>query len=221
MADAVIQARVRGATEVLSSRPAGTDEQLVINSRGELAVAAGLSSGVELARMQQCYRCCQTTAVNVVAAIPTTTAMVSLWNGEPDNGKSYALHSVSAVIQASSFGGGFNFFLAGCLNQREVANPAGALLTVRGTAGQRYLGKGVVALARTITNDGWFPLGNGLGGTQLTAAAYDMTSAVLTWWADGAILIPPAFMFSIAVVCVASGALATVRSGLRWQEVRL
>jgi hypothetical protein len=214
----IIKSRVRGAGELA----AGTQNEGVrpaMNSQGDLVVAAGLAPGVELARMQNCYRCFQTTAVNPVNAIPTTAAQVSLWNGEQDNGKSYVLHSVSTIVQASSFGGGFDFTAVGCLNIREVANPAGTLLTIRGTAGQRYNGKGVAALARTITNDGWFPIGNAPAG--YTTAALDMSSAVHTWYLEGGLIIPPSFMFSISVLCVASGGLATVRSGFRWQEVQL
>jgi hypothetical protein len=165
--------------------------------------------------------CCQTAAVNSVTAIPTTTAQVTLWNGESDNGKSYAIHSVSTIVQASSFGGGLNVQLLGCVNARKNANPAGTLLTIRGTAGQQYRGKGVAALARTITNDGWFPLGQGLDGTQLTTAAFDMTSAVVTWYAQGSVVLLPAYMFSISVITAAGAGLCTVRSAIRWQEVVL
>lgn len=193
---------------------------MTINGRGELSIAESLPPYVEAARMGA-YRCCQTTAVNTVQAVPTTTAQVTLWNGEPDNRKSYVLHSVSTIVAASSFGGGLNVQLVGCLNARKNANPAGTLLTIRGTAGQQYLGRGVVALARTITNDGWFPLGQGLDGTQLTTAAYGMVSAVLTYYAQGSIILLPGYLFSISVVTTAGAGLCTVRSGLRWQEVTL
>lgn len=209
------RARFRGASE-----PDANVGILTINGRGEVLTAESLPSLTEVARMGA-YRCCQTAAVNSVTAVPTTTAQVTLWNGEQDNRKSYVLHSVSTVVQASSFGGGLNVQLLGCLNARKGANPAGTLLTIRGTAGQQYMGKGVAALARTITNDGWFPLGQALDGTQLTTAAYDMTSSVLTWYAQGSIVLLPGYQFSISVITAAGAGLCTVRSAMRWQEVVL
>lgn len=182
-----------------------------VNPRSDLLLANSLPAALETSRMGETYRCCATAAVASVVAVPTTTAQVTLWNGEPDGGKVYVLESAYTVAVAGAVAGSIN--IVGCVNVGKKANPAGTLLTIRGTAGQQYLGRGVVALARTIVNDGWFPLMQG----QAHAASAIGAGA----FADlrGQVVLPPGHTFSISVVTNAVG--ITVRSGLRWQEVYL
>src|SRR3990167_10072401 len=48
------------------------------------------------------YSVIEATATAGVAALPTTTAGLTIQNGEPDNGKWYVVHSVFAECEASA-----------------------------------------------------------------------------------------------------------------------
>lgn len=216
-----IATRIRGASEAEQDLRQGQYGEAAQNARGDLLLAQALSPCAEVARQGQTYRACQTAAVNSVTALPTTAAQVTLWNGEPDTGLSYVVHSVATVVQASSFGGAASLGLVGCLNRGKKADPAGTLLTIRGTAGQAYRGRGKVSLARSITNDGWFPLGSSGSGGAFSLAGFDMTGVTAQWFAHGVIVLLPSHMFSISVVSEPGAGLMTVRSAIRWMEVRL
>lgn len=182
-----------------------------VSPRSDLSLAESLPSALEVSRMGETYRCCATAAVASVVAVPTTAAQLTLWNGEPDDGKVYVLEAAHTVAVAGAVAGPIT--IVGCVNAGKKANPAGTLLTIRGTAGQQYLGQGVVALARSITNDGWFPL------MQARAHAASAIGAGAYVDLRGSVVLKPGHMFSISVVTNSTG--ITVRSGLRWQEVYL
>lgn len=215
-----IRSRIRARLDEVLARRNNELVELQGNGRGDLLAVQSLPELAMCAATRDVYRAQQTTAVNFVNAIPTTTAQVTLWNGEPDDGRSYLLIGVQVTVGLSSFGGPFAMSCQACLNVGKKTNPAGTLLTIRGTGGQSYKGSGRVSLARTITNDGWFPLGHerkGFNGVDPD----DFSWTPMTFRAQSMIVIPPGHMLSIAMMATASGGLATHRSGFIWKEAYL
>ena len=62
------------------------DEQLIINMRGDLAVAQSLPELAELVRLGNSWQVAATTGIAALTALPTTTSGISLVNGEPAGG---------------------------------------------------------------------------------------------------------------------------------------
>lgn len=184
-----------------------------INERGELLVALGLPTQAEVVRYGESYVSLQATAVAPVVALPTTTAQLSLWNGEPDGGKSYAIDSLicmCAVSASAATGIGF----AGLINAGRVALPSGTLLTPRGLSGRPYGGQGKVILAATVTDDLWHPIGTSVVGPA-SQIALNVEQPV-----NGLYLLRPGHLFSLAVLANTASTI-TVKMGIRWHEVLL
>lgn len=182
-----------------------------INSRGELVIAQGLPPAAELVRFGESYTVIQASAVAPVVALPTTTAQVSLWNGESDDGKSYVIDSVFATCVVSA-GAATGIGLAGMLNNGKVSAMTADLTTIRGLAGHGYAGKARVDLAATVVDDGWHPIGSSVVGP---ASQIGLNVDVEVY---GKYIVPPGGAFSLA--CLANTVTTiTVKMGLRWHEV--
>lgn len=142
---------------------------------------------------------CAGTAVAPVAAVPTTAAHLSLWNGELSGGKSYIIHTVAWMCTVSAAAAISINLLAQCGCGAET-NPAGAAV-IKGTSGQLYTGNGNGKVSMTIGNLGlWHPI---------TAGLVDANTATigLTVYQDlkGKYIVPPGFTFSLAGFCNAAG----------------
>src|SRR5215472_8270195 len=92
---AKIAARVRGLFAVDSAENR-EDEQVFMNTRGDLVVAQSLPELTELVRLGNSYHVLSA-ATAALTAVPTTTSGHSLWNGEPATGKCYAIDSFGTV----------------------------------------------------------------------------------------------------------------------------
>jgi hypothetical protein len=191
---------------------AAGEAQAHINPRGDALVAFGLPAAAEIVRMGESYGVVQATAVAPVAALPTTTAQVSLWNGEADGGKSYVIDSLfcSVVVSAAS---ATSIGFAGMINKGRVAAMV-ADLTPFGLAGHNYAGKGRVDLAATVVDDGWHAIGNSITGA---ASQIGQTVDVPL---NGLYIIPPGGAFSMAVLANTASTI-TVKMGLRWHEIAI
>lgn len=190
--------------------------QPAINGRGDSLVALALPERAELVRHGESYGIIQATAVAPVVALPTTTAQLSIWNGEQAGGKSYVIDSLIgmvAVSAAAATGVGF----AGMLNKGAVTKPTNDLAPATaafGLAGHPYAGKAVVDLAATVGDDGWHPIGNAVvGPASQVALPFEVP-------VYGLYIIPPGGMFSMAVLANTVTTI-TVKMGLRWHEVKL
>lgn len=186
--------------------------QAHVNSRGDSLVALGLPPLAEVVRMGESYGVVQASAVAPVVALPTATAQVSLWNGEPDGGKSYVIDSVFATVVVSA-GAATGIGLAGMLNKGRVSAMT-ADLTPFGLAGHAYAGKGKVDLAATVVDDGWHPIGNSVVGP---ASQIGLNVDVKV---NGLYIVPPGGAFSIAALANTVTTI-TVKMGIRWHEVQL
>ena len=152
-----VQFGVRGTTTP-DLIPGGEDYQPGINGRLEQLVVQSLPPITELVRLGGSYFAPQTTAVAPITAIPTTTAQLSIWNGETDTGKCYVIDVLqhhATVASAAAWAQGMYCML----NVGRIAKPAGTAITVRGMSGFAYRGKGSAILAATVVDDGWHSVG--------------------------------------------------------------
>src|SRR5574342_612067 len=95
-------ARVRGKSDTVQNLPSGGEGVVNVNPRGDLLISQGISPRGDITRMRNSYMAVASSAVAPVVAIPTTTARVTLWNGEPDGGRSYIIEAAFLFISASA-----------------------------------------------------------------------------------------------------------------------
>lgn len=207
--------RVRGNQPSIEQLPQGSDYQGSINTRGDIEIAiAGGGGRVDITRMRKGWQAVNTSAspATPVAALPTTTAQLTLWNGEQDPGRFYVIDALGAVC-ATTAPAATSLSLVVCMNVGRQTAPTGAL-TQRGTAGQPYSGYALVAVGATIVNDGWFPV-----GSSVVSAANEV-GATVQYLANGAFIVPPGYQISMAVLSNEATD-ARVRQWIRWHEVLL
>ncbi len=180
--------------------PEGPDGPIVINNRGDVSVVQGLPPVAELVRLGGSYFTVGT-AVAPVTALPTTAAHLSLWNGEPQGGKSYVIDAVGTAITTSA-AAAINLGLAAQLNvTNPITNPAGALAIKSLSGKANYGGKGNSKASVTVTNDSaWHQV-----GTELVCANTANLSLSVEYGVYGRYIVPPQGMFSLASMCNAAG----------------
>lgn len=194
------------------------DEQFHLNSRGDQLVAQALPERTEIVRLGDSWQVQNATAVAAATALPTTTAGLQLWNGEPAGGKSYVIDSVAAteiVVDATQSD---CTALMVCNNKTPVAAPVDAGLVIRSMSGRTYGGKARTILTATaMVNDGWFPAGNSVAPAAAVAGSgWKQTDVPL----NGLYIVPPGGQFNIQAVKVAAAASQMVYT-IRWHEVQL
>lgn len=185
-----------------------------VNGRGDQIIAVGLPLSAELVRHGESYVVIQASAVAPVVALPTTTAQVSLWNGEPDNGRTLILDSVfiTGVVSAAA---ATALGVAVMLNEGRVSQPSGTLLTPKGLSGQPGGGsRARPILAATVVDNGWHPLGNSVVGP---ASQIGLNLDVPV---NGLYLVRPGCLISFAALANTASTI-TVKIGFRWHEVNL
>lgn len=160
--------------------------------------------------MRRSYMAVASAAAAPVAAMPTTAAQLTLFNGELAHDRSYIIDSVSLVVVVSA-AAATAISIVGCINVNTKAAPTTNLLTPKGLAGQAYYGLGIVATGQTITNDLWSPLGNSNG------AATSGIGTTLSVELNGMFVLPSRHMFSITAVANTATTI-TCRLGIRWHE---
>lgn len=207
-----LQARVRGKSDAIADANQGEEVPLCVNPRGDILIARGMPGISELVRMRQSYMAIVATAVAPVTALPTTTAQMTLWNGEQENGKIYVLDSVGVFVTVSA-AAATAVGLCALMNIGKKTAPTSAL-TPRGLAGQAYRGTGIVAVGATVTNDVWITMGSSNVGPT------SQIGQTLDWSLNGQYVVPPGHMFSLSAIAN-TGTTITCRCFMRWHEVLL
>lgn len=208
---ATLVGRARGTQEVYNDLSGGKSAGLVINPRGDLAIAQTMPGIGDLVRMRNSFFVIQSTAVAPIVALPTTTAQLTLFNGEQDGGRSYVIDSVGAIVQVSAAAATAIAVLA-CMGTGRKTAPTSDL-TPRGLAGHRYKGAGIVDINATITNDTWH-----ICGSSTFDAPTSQIGMAVEKRLDGLYVVPPGHYFSIAAI-TNTAATITVRHFIRWHEV--
>lgn len=197
------------------------DEQLVINNRGDLSVAQGLPELVEVVRLGNSWQTASTTGQAALTALPTTTAGLSLANGEPASGACYAIDSVAIWEAVADATQSDQTALFAMLNKQGSAAPsAGTQETgITSLSGRlNYAGNAVVRRGATVVNDGWFPCGTSApsGVTAVAGAIWKVTDVPIR----GLYLVRPGSAFSVQAVKVA-GAASQMFFCIRHHEVQV
>lgn len=198
----------------------GADEQPQLSARGEQLVVQGLPSLTALVQTGNSYWAGTTTAAAPVVAIPTTAALIGLWNGEPDNGKSYIIDSVW-VVQVVVTAAIQNVGLLGNISQAQIPTAIANTIVPRPLrAGLAYRGAARIAVGITLgALDGvaanWVPLGS-TGAGQNTLQVGTMVDVPI----NGGIIIPPKGQFSLTALAGAATA-SSIQLGFRWHEAVL
>lgn len=213
--------KVRSGLEV--QYPEAVDEQPLIDMRGQRAVAQWLPPLTQLVSAGRTFQARSTTGAAPVTAIPSTACLLGLWNGEPDNGKSYIIDSVFAMRITTAAAFQEMTILTNCSIQRITTAIANTIIP-RCMSGMRigYGGNARVAVGVTLAAaDGgattnWHPVGNNhnisggaanLGGTREVDVR-------------GRYIIPPKCQFSLSVIAPVATA-SSVVVGVRWHEAVL
>jgi len=203
---------VRGKVDPVLDLPGGGEGPLVTNPRGDLSIAQGLPYRAEVVRLRNSYSVVTATAVAPVVALPTTSAQFSMSNNEADGGRSYIIDGFYLVVVASA-AAATPVSLAMMLNTGRSTAVA-ATLTAKGLAGQPYKGSGTFAVGTTVTDEGWFPVGNsGVGATS-------QLGHVIENPVDGLFIVPPGGKLSL-VAMANTVTTITCRIGVRWHEVQI
>lgn len=170
------------------------------------------------------WRAQEAAATASVTALPTTASLFTLGNNEPDDGLWYVVLAVYAFNSANAAAIDY-FSLAACVSQlpaltggtdptlaQDIAKTS--IKNMLGVRGGGYNGRAVIDTGVTITDDLWFPLGNGSGSTGIASA----TGAAVWHWVNGLIILPPKAI--LGMVSTATSASNTTRKGVIWTEAR-
>lgn len=211
-------ARVRGLF-AFNSAENREDEQIIINNRGDLIVAQGLPELTEIVRLGGSWQVNLTTGVAAVTALPTTAAMMSLYNAEPGGGKCYAIDSFGFAEGITDATQNNSSVLIAMCNKAPTTVQTDAGIAPRSLSGRSgYDGKARITSGPTVVNDGW----NYHGGTVTPVTIFAGTLwRVTEVQARGLYLIPPTGGFNIHVLKSAAAAAAQCFPFVRWHEVQI
>ncbi len=175
----------------------GDEARFHVTPGGEQLIAQGLPTETELAR-QGAIWCTVGSSVTPVIAIPTTAALLSLYNGEV--AKSLLIIAVGALETTSEAAAGQNSILARNDVPLFNANPAGALL-IFGTSGKQYGGKANAKASVTLgaiganNQVGWVPVGGHASRVTTTGVGVNAHVEMYGRW-----IVQPGGLFSISVI---------------------
>jgi hypothetical protein len=194
------------------------DEQAHINNRGDILVSQGLPETADLARMGDSWQVKTTTGVATIIVLPTTTPGLCLWNGEPTGimGKCYIIDSVCADVRIADGAQASMLSVYCMLNKPPIAAPTDLALPIASSVGKTYGGRARTFIT-SVTDNGWFPVGNSVITSPTAAGAVWKSTDV---YLGGLYIVPPGSAFSVQAVQVAPGALNCFFT-IRWHEVQL
>jgi hypothetical protein len=213
-------ARLRKLLEGIDAGSPGDDEQATLSGQLEHMVAFGASPYEEIVRLGRAFYVNTTAAVAAAVAIPTVTGGLSLYNNEPDGGRSYFIDWVAASNVASAATAAQAQMLAMVGQLRETA-PADSGLTnkkMNGMGGgssdskSRTILTGTALPATTGLATNWFPI----GPSQIKNSAVATPGYGLWVPVDGRLVISPGRYFSTHVLANVVG--ETFQLFIGWHE---
>lgn len=194
------------------------DEQIIVNNRGDQCVAQALPELTEIVRMGESWQILGA-AMAPLVAVPQLVAGHSLWNGENDTGKCYAIDSIGCVEVVTDATQQNSLALFAMMSVGKIAAPTDAGL-VKASLSGRNAGQTqarTVAGATTLAADVWTPHGPASpGATAFPGAVWRVHEAAVR----GLYLVRPGGMFSVHAAKSAATA-SQVRFFIRWHEVQV
>lgn len=193
------------------------DEEYHICPTGELPIVEGLPERTEIVRLGDSWQM-MGAAFTALTAVPTTAGTLTLWNGEPDNGKVYIMDSVAVtkVIIDVTTNDYFTLWMQCILSPMAAPTDAG-LAKVSLSGKSNYGGRArSVATSTTLANR-WINYGNSPpGATAIAGSAWQQ----LDYSPHNKCLIVPGGACTIHVSEITNTA-STFRATMRWHEIQL
>lgn len=193
-----------------------TEAAVQMNEIHDVMVAQGLPAYTEMTRRGHGWQVIQISATAGLVARPSTTAAITLWNGESTSGgKSYIVDRIFTHCLVSGNEQG-RFLLWACIHPQGMANPtselAASATNLTGMSGRTYSGNAVVNLALACADNGWFPVSS--------STDYEPTGVLpgagICVPIEGRLIVPPQGAISLQVVASIND--STYCSGLSWYE---
>lgn len=193
----------------------GTTGQLAINGRGEALVSQALLSKAGLVVQGNSWSVMTATgsAFTNVANMPTTLAVLALYNGEPGTGKSYVIDQIGFLCLTSITAA------SGLTLIYQMGAPAAltddTAQLINSPVGATYNGRAKRAInVTTMIANKWTPLASNGGAGAAVSIGTGCVANV-----DGGIIVPPGYTLGVnAVLGTATG---TSLMSISWHEVQL
>lgn len=196
-------ARIRRISEALAALGEIDDQTLTLSQQSELLIAQGASPFQEATRSGGAVKVGTITPVAGVVAVPTTAAIFSLYNNEPDGGKSMIIDWIAALNAVSTAVASQAQILCLLGSVREaVPVDGGLVLTKMNGFGKSNLPNIITLLAATAlpANTGlaanWFPW----GGPMIKPGAAATPGYGGQFPVDGRMIVPPGRYFAMHVL---------------------
>lgn len=190
-----------------------------LNDIGDLMAAQGLPPYTEMTRRGHGWQVIATDAAASLVVRPTTVALVTLWNGEGTNGKSYIIDRIFTHMLVSDNADG-RFMLWACVHPQGMTKPTAdlprAATNLTGMSGLYYSGMAVVDVGATVVDNGWYPV-SGSVSYELTGV---LPGAGIVANIQGRLIVPPQGGISIQVVASDPDE-NTSCTGISWYEEKL
>lgn len=207
MAEHKMLGRLRLLLRGIDQGSPGDDEQIALSEQGELIAAIGSSFYEETVKIGRSFEVHTTAAIAAVVALPTTASMLSIWNGEPDGGRSYVIDRVWGLRIVSTTAIASQAALIGCLGQTRVATlgaasglPLNALNSNGGKDSKLTSYLNAVALdAVTGVTGNWRVLPGQTGGLKISAGAATVGGDFINADINGRIIVAPGRAFGVHI----------------------
>ncbi len=192
-------------------------EEFHLNSLGDHMITQGLPEKAEIVRLGESWQILGAASTGLTA-VPSTAGLLTIWNGEPGNGKFLAIDSVTATKVIADVTTDDLATVWAQIIRPPMATPTDAALTIRSLNGRYSYGGRVrsVATSTTIANR-WQPIGV-IPNTSAAIAGSAWAQADINLL--GLFVIPPAGAFTLTASEVTATA-STFRFCIRWHEVQL
>jgi hypothetical protein len=190
-------------------------EQFHMDTQGDQLVAPGLPSRAEIVRLGDSWQTMGAASTGLTG-VPTTAGLLTLWNGEPGNGKFYAIDSISVHKVIIDVTTNDLATIWAQIIRPPMAAPTDAGLAIRSLNGKySYGGRArTVATGTTLANR-WDSIGQ---IPNVSAAIAGSAWASLDQDVLGKYIIPPGGAISLTASEVTNTA-STFRFTIRWHEV--
>lgn len=197
------------------------NQPLAFNQNNELLVSIAKPGLTEVTRVGETWQVRSAAGIAALTAAPTTTAGLSIYNGDSVGGTSLAIEAFGSdeeVSDATQIDVAMIMAMMNALPLVSAAPTDGGQI-IRSTIGRQPLGVKVrTAQGATVTNDGWFPHGT---TPQIVPAIAGSNFRVNEVIVSGLYIVPPGGQFNIVAVKAAAAAAAQQFYFIRFHRIRI
>jgi hypothetical protein len=193
------------------------DEEFHISPLGDQLVAFALPDLAEIVRLGDSWQLMGAASTGLTA-VPTTAGLLTLWNGEPGNGKIYAIDSVACTKVIIDVTTADLFTVWAQIIRSPMATPSAAALAMVSLSGKsNYAGRArPVATSTTLANR-WDNIGNSPpGAAAIAGSAWQQSDIPLL----GKYIVTPGAAFTVTASEITNTA-STFRFTIRWHEIQI